>query len=141
MSSCPTSPSTATSVSGRSSSPSHERGYAPLRQISGQAVGGLVLTPHAAAGDLWLPDGSRTRLSETVISAGNLIRLRPAPAATAVSAPVWDRQARLLGDRGQETLARLRVALVGLGGVGSVVVEGLARLGVGELVLMDSEPV
>ncbi|MGV4982923.1 hypothetical protein ACVB8X_16330 [Streptomyces sp. NRAIS4] len=26
---------------------SHERGYATLRQISGQAVGGLVLTPHA----------------------------------------------------------------------------------------------
>ncbi|TPQ22590.1 ThiF family adenylyltransferase [Streptomyces sporangiiformans] len=120
---------------------SHERGYAALRQISGQAVGGLVLTPHAAAGDLWLPDGSRTPLSETVIPAGNLIRLRPTPAPTAVSAPVWDRQARLLGDRGQETLARLRVAIVGLGGVGSIVVEELARLGVGELVLIDNETV
>ncbi|MGX1562180.1 ThiF family adenylyltransferase [Streptomyces sp. NPDC055506] len=120
---------------------SHERGYATLRQISGQAVGGLVLTPHAAAGDLWLPDGSRTPLSETVIPAGNLIRLRPTPAATAVSAPVWDRQARLLGDRGQETLARLRVAIVGLGGVGSIAVEELARLGVGELVLIDNETV
>ena len=31
---------------------SHERGYPALRQLTGQIVGGLVLTPHAAAGDL-----------------------------------------------------------------------------------------
>ncbi|MDX2600281.1 ThiF family adenylyltransferase [Streptomyces caniscabiei] len=49
--------------------------------------------------------------------------------------------ARLLGDRGQETLARLRVAVVGLGGVGSILVEELARLGVGDLVLIDNETV
>ncbi|MGV5034070.1 ThiF family adenylyltransferase [Streptomyces sp. NRAIS4] len=46
-----------------------------------------------------------------------------------------------MGDRGQEALARLRVAVVGLGGVGSILVEELARLGVGELVLIDSETV
>ncbi|MGW1810812.1 ThiF family adenylyltransferase [Streptomyces sp. NPDC001393] len=120
---------------------SHERGYATLRQISGQAVGGLVVTPHAAAGDLWLPDGSRTSLSETVVPTGNMLRLRPSPASPAASDPVWDRQARLLGDHGQETLARLRVAVVGLGGVGSILVEELARLGVGQLILIDSETV
>ncbi|MFI9580397.1 ThiF family adenylyltransferase [Streptomyces sp. NPDC052236] len=120
---------------------SHERGYPTLRQISGQIVGGLVLTPHAAAGDLWLPDGGRAPLAETVIPAGNLLRLRPSPAQPMASDPLWDRQARLLGDRGQETLTRLRVAVVGLGGVGSILVEELARLGVGELVLIDSETV
>jgi len=120
---------------------SHQRGYPSLRQISGQVVGGLVLTPHAAAGDLWLPDGSRAQLAETVIPSGNLMRLRPSPAGEGRCDPQHDRQARMLGDLGQETLNRLRVAVVGLGGVGSVLVEELARLGVGELVLIDDETV
>ncbi|MCX4767341.1 ThiF family adenylyltransferase [Streptomyces sp. NBC_01275] len=53
----------------------------------------------------------------------------------------WVGARQLLGDRGQETLARLRVAIVGLGGLGSILVEELARLGVGELVLIDNETV
>ncbi|MFJ7168653.1 ThiF family adenylyltransferase [Streptomyces globosus] len=120
---------------------SHERGYPALRQITGQTVGGLVFTPHAAAGDLWLADGSRTPLAETVIPGGNLLRLRPCPATATPAGPDHDRQARLLGDVGQETLNRLRVAVVGLGGVGSILVEELARLGVGTLVLIDDDTV
>lgn len=120
---------------------SHERGYPALRQITGQLVGGLVFTPQAAAGDLWLPDGQRRTLAEVVIPANNLIRLQPRPASTAAADPLHDRQARLFGDRGQETLARLRVAVVGLGGVGSLIVELLARLGVGHLVLIDADRV
>ncbi|MFD5648971.1 ThiF family adenylyltransferase [Streptomyces sp. NPDC127039] len=120
---------------------SHERGYPALRQISGQTVGGLVFTPDAAAGDLWLSGGDRVRLGEVVIPSGNLLRLRPSPASPAIADPLWDRQARLLGDRGQEALSRMRVAVVGLGGVGSILVEELSRLGVGELVLVDDEAV
>lgn len=106
---------------------SHQRGYPALVQITGQIVGGLVFTPHAAAGDLWLPNGTRTQLAEVVIPGGNLLRLRPSPATAAASNLLWDRQARLFGDLGQQTLGRLRVAVVGLGGVGSLLVEILAR--------------
>jgi hypothetical protein len=120
---------------------SHQRGYPALRQITEQVVGGLVFTPQAAAGDLWLPDGTRVDLGEVVIPANNLIRLQPQPAVTGAVDPSRDRQARLFGDGGQETLGRLRVAVVGLGGVGSIVVELLARLGVGELVLIDADRV
>lgn len=120
---------------------SHERGYPALRQITGQVVGALVLTPHAAAGDLWLPDGTQSPIAETIIPANNLIRLRPDPASATQRDARRDRQARLFGDLGQETLRSLRVAVVGLGGVGSIIVELLARLGVVHLVLIDDDNV
>ncbi len=44
---------------------------------------------------------------------------------------------RLYGDVGYERLRQARVAVVGLGGVGSWVVEALARSGVARLVLFD----
>jgi hypothetical protein len=80
-------------------------------------------------------------MAELVIPAGNLVRLRPRPARSASKDPLYDRQARLFGDLGQECLQRLYVAVVGLGGVGSILVEFLARLGVGHLVLIDDDPV
>ncbi len=118
---------------------SHERGYPALRKITGQVVGGLVFTPQAAAGDLWLPDGTRARLTEVIIPSGNLIRLTPATASAASSDTRHDRQARLFGDRGQQAFGRMRVAVIGLGGVGSLIVELLARLGVDHLVLIDRD--
>ena len=120
---------------------SHERGYPALRQITNQVVGGLVLTPHAAAGDLWLPNGERAELAEVVIPGGNLLRLRPHPARSSGVQTGHDRQARIFGDLGQETVSRMRVAVVGLGGVGNIAVELLARLGVGHLVLVDDDTI
>jgi hypothetical protein len=120
---------------------SHERGYPALRRITNQIVGAVVFAQQAAAGDLWLPDGTRADLAEVVIPGNNLARLQPRQASAPASDPEWDRQARLFGDRGQETLKRLRVGVVGLGGVGSLIVELLARSGVGELALIDPDPV
>lgn len=120
---------------------SHERGYPALRKITGQVVGGLVFTPRAAAGDLWLPDGTRDTMTEVIVPGGNLIRLTPAAAAVSSSDARHDRQARLFGDRGQQAFGRMRVAVVGLGGVGSLITELLARLGVGHLVLIDRDTV
>lgn len=51
----------------------------------------------------------------------------------------YERQVRLFGKKGQEALASSRVAVVGVGGVGSHVVQQLAYLGVGELLLIDKE--
>ena len=43
----------------------------------------------------------------------------------------------LWGEQGQRLLRNYRIGLVGAGGVGSIVAEYLARLGVGELVIID----
>jgi len=48
---------------------------------------------------------------------------------------------RLYGDAGYQRLRALRVAVVGLGGVGSWAVEALARSGVATLVLLDLDHV
>lgn len=47
----------------------------------------------------------------------------------------------LLGRNGMEALYKACVAVFGVGGVGSYVVEGLARAGVGHLVLIDADTV
>ena len=118
---------------------SHERGYPALRDIArGQIIGGLVFARNAVAGDLWLPDGSRARLTDARIVGANLTRLYPTPPTPlARTDPTYDRQTRLFGDAGQDIVRRLKVGVIGAGGVGSLLVEYLARLGVGHLVVTD----
>ena len=48
---------------------------------------------------------------------------------------------RLYGREAAERIARARVAVVGIGGVGSWVAEALARSGVGCLILMDADDI
>ena len=49
----------------------------------------------------------------------------------------YDRQIRAFGEEGQRTLNSLRVAIVGLGGTGSIVAESLVHLGVRDFTLID----
>lgn len=51
------------------------------------------------------------------------------------------REEMALGERALHLLARSHVAVFGIGGVGSYVVEGLARAGVGALTLVDDDTV
>lgn len=53
----------------------------------------------------------------------------------------FSRTARVIGCGAQERLTRARVAVFGLGGVGGYVCEALARAGVGELAIFDSDRV
>jgi hypothetical protein len=121
---------------------SHERGYPALLQISrGMPVGALVMGHRSIQADVWLPDGSRLELDEAVVVGTTIQRLRPSPRRvhSAHAAPMFDRQVRLFGDAGQDELSRCHVAILGLGGVGSLVAEYLARLGVGHFQLVDDD--
>lgn len=51
----------------------------------------------------------------------------------------YSRTAMLIGEDGVEKLKRSTVAVFGLGGVGSYIVEALVRAGVGRLILIDGD--
>lgn len=107
--------------------------------------GGAYMSLIVAGGDF-------PRLIARVIEANGQVddvtRFRIVGQAIGIQAPsdeaasdVFDRQVRAFGQAGQQTLSSLRVGVVGVGGTGSAVVEQLARLGVGELVVVDDDVV
>jgi hypothetical protein len=121
---------------------SHERGYPALLDIlDGPPVAGAVFATAAAAGDVWLPDRSRHALERVVVSGSTRLILTPNRGHIGARRTQYDRQALLFGQVGQDLLADAVVAIVGCGGVGSVLVELLARLGVGHLIVVDNDVV
>ena len=117
---------------------SHRRGYPALLDIlDGPPVGALVFARNAVAGDIWLSADRQAELDHAVIVGRSDRRLHPSPQRPRDADPQYDRQVRLLGDRGQHILATQKVAIIGAGGAGSLINEYLARLGVGHLVVVD----
>lgn len=53
----------------------------------------------------------------------------------------FSREERLIGKENLEKLNKSKVAVFGIGGVGSFVVEGLARAGIGKLLLVDNDTI
>ena len=121
---------------------SHERGYPALMDIGrGVPVGALVYGRRSVAADIWLPDGTRRSLGTYRVIGREVTRLYSQPRRERGSHPEHERQVRMFGASGQRILEASKVAVIGLGGVGSLVTEYLARLGVGNLVLIDPEQI
>jgi hypothetical protein len=121
----------------------HERLFPHLLDLTAApVVGGLVFGERAVAGDLWLKDGRRLVLDFARVIGPKLTVLRARPEAHDFEAdPRHDRQVRLFGAVGQQKLRRLHVGVVGAGGGGSLIVEQLARLGVGKVTVIDFDRV
>jgi len=122
---------------------SHEQGYPGLLELSGgMPVGAAVYAKRAVAGDIWLPDGRRLELNETRIIGSNIVRLTDCPHDHTFGdhdRDTYDRQIRMFGEKGQQILRNSVVGVIGAGGVGSLAIEQLARLGVGKLVVADPD--
>jgi hypothetical protein len=123
---------------------SHERGYPALLQISrGVPVGALVMGHRSMQADVWTSSGRRYELDEAIIVGESVVQLTPEPRAIEDTGSIegYDRQVRMFGRAGQQRLARCRVAVIGLGGIGSLIAEYLGRLGAGHFLLIDNDTV
>ena len=119
---------------------SHERGYPALLDIGrGVPVGAVVFGSRAAAADIWLPNKERLGLRSYRVIGRTIKRFYPGSSTEPESQPEYDRQVRMFGPGGQALLGISKIAVVGLGGIGSLIAEQLARLGVGHLVLIDPD--
>lgn len=106
-------------------------------RIPGQAHGSMVIVPGPDAIARVFDDGRNPR-SVGIHVVGRTLDAYPFMRSEE-SDPMFARQRLALGDAGQAALRRLRVAVIGLGGTGSVVAAQLAHIGVGELVLVDDD--
>ena len=90
------------------------------------------------AARLWTEQGTTVdlvlRIVGTTVSTHTTASLAP-------SESWFDRQALALGDAGQRILRGLNLAIVGLGGTGSVAFVQLAHLGVGRITIIDGDRV
>ena len=119
---------------------SHRRGYPALLDIlDGPPAGALVFANNAVAGDIWLSAEHQIDLDHAVVTSRTPRVLYPVPRQQSSADAQYDRQVRLFGTRGQEILAGQKVGIVGAGGIGSLINEYLARLGVGHLVVIDHD--
>lgn len=76
----------------------------------------------------------------SIVSVGQTLRTEFDPREVPGDiAPTHDRQVRAFGAEGQQAIEKLRVAVVGLGGTGSILAQQLVHLGVRDFVLVDPD--
>lgn len=100
--------------------------------------GAIVLGRKGFRGRVYI--GSEQSELIEIREAGVKVTRWPLPAGW-LGDETYDRNVRAFGPEGQKILRQTRVGVVGLGGTGSVVVQQLAYLGVGELVLIDPDSI
>src|SRR5262249_33599918 len=138
---------------------SHPGGLRSFSEIDDQADSDLFSSidswvddglPHASA--IMLPDGTMFgraalpgggfRALELIAVAGDVLHFwRPGTDRAGSEDEALIRHRQLFGDGTLRRLQRLLVAVIGCSGTGSIVVEQLARLGVGTLLLVDPDRV
>jgi len=99
----------------------------------------LVFTNEGvSAARVWLNDGS-THSIERIRIIGKRFRFWFSHEDSTEIPEFFDRQVRAFGPELQRLLSRLKIGVVGIGGTGSAVLEQLARLGVGNIVIADGQ--
>lgn len=103
--------------------------------------GSLVIAGETGvpAGRVWSESGVKAEIEVRVV--GQALHILPAALTPHDDAPWFERQRLALGKRGQTVLRHLHIAVVGLGGTGSVVLVQLAHLGVGRITVIDGDRV
>lgn len=97
----------------------------------------LVVSPGGWAGAIYR-NGDVEALERLTVS-GRRLHVFPNYGPRPGSDVLDDRQRRVLGTRGSALLRTARIGIVGVGGTGSPIAETLARMGVGDLLLVDPD--
>ena len=115
----------------------------PIANATGLPLVGLTLgTDGSWSARFWQRQGSRLqcRWCDKVRVVGDRLRLTYHPA---VPRPARKEELRRTidtwGERRQQGLARLRIGIVGVGSVGCMVAESLARIGIEQITLIDPD--
>ena len=126
-------------------SPSDDSGEAKLLPVLESLLpkttpASLVLTPHSLTGRR-LVRGKFTPITGLkVFGLSSEIALFRGSEEFKITG-IFDRQVRAFGAEGQRLIQSLKVGVVGVGGIGSLVVEQLARAGIANLALVDNDKI
>lgn len=110
------------------------------KNLPSSFYGSLVLGTQSHEGRLRAADGSAVSLPLDVRALD--APLRAGASVRGNKEELWtDRHVRAFGMEGQKRLSAVHVGIVGLGGLGSAMASGLARLGVSRFTLVDPDRV
>jgi len=120
----------------------HQRAHPHLIDMTGgKPVTSLVFGSESVAGEVWMPGDKIAELDHLDIVGARTARLTAAPRPTGRASARFARQVLMFGAAGQEALRGMTVAVVGGGGGGSLLIQSLAHLGVGHIVILDFDRV
>lgn len=121
---------------------SHEYGYPTLARLNaGLPVGAAVFGLNSIEVDLWMPGGRRHQLKTARVVGHEVRHLWAANSFAPASAydEQFDRQLPFLRAGGQGLIAATTIGIVGVGGLGSQLLEPLVRLGFRHFVIIDPD--
>lgn len=110
--------------------------------LPGTLPGSLLITNSAATGRVYARNRFTPLVGITIIGTPVIRhRFQDQHEKEGVLSEKFDRQVRAFGEDGQRTLESLKVAVVGVGGTGSIVAEQLVRAGLRDLRLVDYDTI
>jgi molybdopterin/thiamine biosynthesis adenylyltransferase len=110
-----------------------------LDSLRGRPYGATVWGNSTIYAEYFMPDGASGEIGSVVIYGDKLDQCVSRDDDLADPVPRFDRQTPWFTAVGQRKLGRLKLALVGLGGTGSPLLQNLVYLGARDLVLIDSD--
>lgn len=117
-----------------------EKNLIPILEslIPGAHLASLVITPQAVTGRR-LVDEKFLPLTGLRIYGRNSRIIRFETSKGLEVSEAFDRQVRAFGNDGQQLLQSLKIAIVGVGGIGSFVLEQFSRVGITDVVVIDDD--
>jgi hypothetical protein len=119
------------------------------QRLNGSLYASLVMNQGYSRARIWLPyrNGVKTHeISTLVLAESHFRRLdiashagHGAPRLTKGDTDCFARQVLAFGEEGQAAISQVAVGVIGAGGLGSAIIEGLARIGVRHFTVIDPD--